>query len=542
MKRLAFLNFCLATILLIWRCKQAEPLAIAPRPIVDKPEQAALFSKWASKPQVFNLNLRADTAVTCQNGTVISVQQGAFVDQNGEVVTDNVQLRVIEALNFGDYLRNDLQTVAGGQLLQTAGMLYLDATANGQALALQEGMPLRVELPIDAPSPGYKVFNGSHDAQGNINWEETGTLDEGMIPLPLSELDLKYYTAYQFSKQYEIRRLMDSVVINDPKYEGTYIATREFEQRLTMLGADNSEWWEGYDTYLDKHQPTQSALNNRLWEEHMTKTGKTFKIHCEPIQIYLDHTDKPLWVADSLVADFLLNKAAKDSLRWSKVRTDEDDWSHYDWYYFKPFFKQIADLRLTQPKHYDPKGVDMGAPNAKELLVQKGYSPTEAFEQLQLHRTRARILEQRRAAKEKARQQQLLHAAIDKAFSASFKVEKLGWINVDRFYDDPKAKEVELFALVKVDSLPFCDMNLLLPDMGLAINGIEMEQGRFRFTEDDQLYRKLPLGEKAILIAISAKEGKPYLGMQPFTIQGKQTVEVALKETTWEELEQGFKK
>ncbi|MBL4586887.1 MAG: hypothetical protein JKX84_07530 [Flavobacteriales bacterium] len=71
----------------------------------------------------------------------------------------------------------------------------------------------------------------------------------------------------------------------------------------------------------------------------------------------------------------------------------------------------------------------------------------------------------------------------------------------------------------------------------MALNGIANENGGFRFTEAKEGFNKLLLGEMAVVIALSSKNGQPYFAMQMVKLKEKLDVELALITTTWEEIE-----
>ncbi len=531
MKNIIYLFFCLAIISCGVSEGDKKRIEIEDRQVFAEKNANELFEKIATPSERFTLDIKSDTALVCKNGTIISIPKDGFMDKDGNVVSQNVTIEVVEALSLNDFLRNDLQTVSGNRLLQSAGMIYIDASVGDQALTLKENTSLQVEFPAPFVDSDFKVFTGKHDDQGNINWQEEEDIDERMIPFPLKELDLKYYTAYRFVDGRLPIEYMDSSIINDPKYEGTYIATLEFQRRFNMLGVNYIEWWEGHEKYMN-------SLKKGDWRKYLTKHGVIHKIICPPIEMYLNNIDKPLWYTDSLVFDFLEERRIRDSTRFANSELYKEKGHHYMWYYLDTYYQDFFKQKLTHPKSYDPKGVNMDLPNAKESLIAKGYSPKEAYEQLLIYRTRERIIKQRREEKRIAKEKQDYQAKISKTYSAAFNIDQLGWINVDRFFDDPNAKEVELFVQTLNDSLDFCNLTLLLPDRSVAINGIQMINGNYRFTQEEGMYSKLPLGEKAIVVAMSSKNGRPYFGMQALEIKEKQDIELVVEESTWIEIEE----
>jgi hypothetical protein len=502
-----------------------KPVVIEDRPAFSSKQDNEVFRRLSSQPQTITANFKADTSVTLAGGTTISIPTGCFVDSTGKTITDGVTIKVIEAVSLADFLRNDLQTVSNGQPLQSAGMIHIDATANGKPLAIKEGLALGIELPTNFMGNGFSMFAGAYDADGNINWQEEGPMDQTMLPIPLELLDLKYYTSFRHSKMSFIE-FMDSVTLSGSKYADTYLATMEFKERFQLLMPSSLALWAQED----------------MLPEDVDDTTTVYKIQCEPLQIYLNNTDKPLWHVDSLVYVYLNAKSLKDSVKHrNSERYTEGDFDR-PWNFGKLFRSFFPNEGLTQPVKIDLKGVDPNTANAKELLMEKGYDESMASQILMNHQRRERIIYELRRKKDAQDELAAFGAEKRKAYSNAFKVTKLGWVNVDKFYDDPIAQQVHLAVNVLGDSLSFYDVTLLLPRLSIALNGIANGNGSYRFTQSVEGYNKLPLGETAVVIALSSKGDQPYLATQMIKIEERQNVELTLTASTWEDVKTSLSK
>ena len=287
-----------------------------------------------------------------------------------------------------------------------------------------------------------------------------------------------------------------------------------------------------------------------MWDWDRFSENGVVKYNCEPISIYLENTDQPLWYADSLVAEFLKEKYYRDSARWAKGISEYDIDNLDGFYYYggydewvKPFEDHYS-AKNTFPFPYNPKGVDMSKPDVRERLVQAGYTSDEASEQIMVHQRRERIIQRRRDREKALKDQQRNEARVKNIYSTAFQVNQLGWVNLDRFYNDPKAKEVELYVAVETeaDSIGYVSVTMVLPRLKLAINATLTQDGRYRFTGDSERYRKLPIGETAVIIGMSSNGETPYLETRILKIKKKQEVSLEMKPTTWDELKAELKK
>lgn len=520
----------------IFSCKSnsPKPIIIEERPRFVEGESSQLFRKIATPVQSFQVNVSTDTLLTSQSGTVISIPEKAFVNKQGEIITENVTIDLVEALSLEDYIRNDLQTVSGDQLLESGGMIYIDVRAGEEPLALAENSSLQVELPTEKLAPGYQIFSGRRDSTGSISWEVENDTEEEMIPLPLEELDLEYYSAFRYSKEKYFLRREDSVKISDPKFENTYIATEEFEKRFRILHLNWAFWGDFYDGYYDDwgYRKVVKSIDGKDTIYRITYQGLD--------NLYFENVDRSLAYSDSLALEYLESSWEQDSIRASKDerfnKTNFEYW-HVWPSYLRPYFKSLVEEKLGKPVPYDPRGVDMSHSNAKELLEQKGYTPEEANKQVWIHGRRNRIIQKRQEIKRIEKDREEGVSQVQKLYTRAFKVQKLGWVNLDRFFNDPKAKEVEFFVQTISDSLSYCQLSLLLPRRNIAINATPMGEGKYRFTKEAEAYRKLPIGENAIVLAMSTHKEKAYFAMKKIKIEEKQNLEMRLKESTWQEVE-----
>lgn len=500
--------------------EKPKPVVIEARPAFSAKQDNEVFRNLSSQPQKITANFKVDTAVTLAGGTIVSVPSGCFVDSTGNTITDNVTIEVIEALSLADFLRNDLQTVSNGRPLQSGGMVYIDATANGKPLALKEGAALSIELPTNFMGNGFSMFTGNYDDAGNINWKEEGPMDETMLTIPLDLLDLKYYTAFRHSK-FSFIVLTDSVTILDSKFAHTYIATLEFKERFQLLSPSALAIWAPED-WLPKDSDDTTTI---------------YEIHCEPLQIYLNNTDKPLWQVDSLVHVYFNEKGVKDSIAHRNSAKYKDGDFDRPWHYGRVFRSFFPNEGLTRPIKIDLKGVNANTPDAKQQLMDKGYDELAASQMLLDYQRRERMIDELKRKKEAKNEQIAFGEKKRKAYSNAFKVNKLGWVNVDKFYDDPLAKEVHLAVNVTGDPLDFHDVTLILPRLNMAINGIANGDGTYRFTQSMKGYNKLPIGETAVLIALSSKGDQPFFAMQMIKLSESQDISMEITESSWEKIE-----
>ncbi|MEO1256704.1 MAG: hypothetical protein AAFY41_17715, partial [Bacteroidota bacterium] len=152
-----------------------------------------LFRGWQKdQEQLYTIDGSKDVRIIGENGTNIWIPAGSLVLEDGTEAQGQIEISLQEAYDFSTMLMSDLSTTSGDQLLETGGMVYLNATADGQKLKIKEDAALTLALPSDEFKEDMELFIGEQDAHGTVqNWGVTerpfvGSLEAtlGMRPAP----------------------------------------------------------------------------------------------------------------------------------------------------------------------------------------------------------------------------------------------------------------------------------------------------------------------------------------------------------------------
>jgi hypothetical protein len=440
-----------------------KAIKIEDRTYSQKSPLSPLFDSLSPIKQTFQIKGDRDTLIVGHNGTILTIPKYTFVNAQGQVAT-TVELSLVEANTIADMIKSNLQTTSGENILQSGGMFFIDAKENNKSLGIAEDKSIYVEVKSNYKEPQMKIFEGKFDNKREINWLVTGNLEIDLIPIPLSLLNFhKCDFEGGFSKGQT-----DSLL--NPKYENTFISTREFEDRCCAMNVATSDWFNG--------------LSKRL------------------LDIYLSNLEKPLYYSDSLVVDYLA-KNYKDKIDSSiKFKFDEIGWTTYMF----QFFTELKNQHLTNTINFDKLGIT--ETTSSDNLVSKGYSNNDAEKYIALFKVRNQVIKERKSEMQTS-----------KLASYSFTINKLGWVNVDRFIEE-KNTDISTF-LVDVKSnevLDFISVSLVFPNYGVSVFSIHNDGNLYSFTKKKEGYRKLPIGQDAIIIAFSYKDNKPYFGKQKIKI------------------------
>ena len=149
--------------------------------------ESALQTK---KPMRFWVNLKQTSQLNGREGTILRLKPGSLVYEDGSAPTSKrVELRMWEFYTCFDMLNAGLITQSGKRILETAGMIYVEAEIDGQPLTLAKGANLGISMP--APK-GMSMFRGI-EKDGVIDWQLESALDsrpEKRNPLLSNDLRL----------------------------------------------------------------------------------------------------------------------------------------------------------------------------------------------------------------------------------------------------------------------------------------------------------------------------------------------------------------
>ncbi|MFK7775538.1 MAG: hypothetical protein AB8F94_25575 [Saprospiraceae bacterium] len=502
--------------------------------------------------QEFSISNNQPNKIKAAKGTEIFVPENSFVDANGNPIKGKVEVKIIEAFSLEDFITSGLVTQSNGQLLISNGMINIDASAGGQAVELQEGKELTVSMPtMEKNMEGFQMFTG--DGQ---NWEVDSSMmeEDYLIPVPLELLypegnfRLLYYLEGGFSFQSYFEE--NNISLENEKYEKTLIATEAFQNRLQVLFmmTYNMSILEAKEYYMGDMKWKERKFNLSLWKT------------------YFENLDKPIEELDKLARQKYVQYLVENEealIQFSKdIKEQKNGDYHFPWIYCngelddysKENFLSILDyFSFTEKgrvKFINDHGVDLTSKNISQKLEERGLTSNEVNEILTFNfkrnsiieklERRKKIMEEREAqAKQRIEDRKKLTEYYE---TTSFSAKKLGWINCDRFYDSPEAKEAKILASnsSKID-LNFIDFSLIFPKMNARLSASKNEEGKYAFTSSGR-YSKLPIGEKAIVTAISFQDDSIFYAAQEIIIEENMQLDLNLEFSSKEELPDALSK
>ena len=177
--------FIIVILVSVLACKKEEdPTTIISNittPTVN-PTNQFFSDNIAAAIQSSTVDVSTWSMISGNKGSMVFLTPTSFVDASGNQVTGSIDIELIEALDNKDMLMLNRPTVTNNnELLTSAGIIYINATQNGEQLQIAE--PLATMMPNitmggNTNSP-FLLFSGDTTANGDFVW----VLDTGNVAL-----------------------------------------------------------------------------------------------------------------------------------------------------------------------------------------------------------------------------------------------------------------------------------------------------------------------------------------------------------------------
>lgn len=417
--------------------------------------------------QIKEIDPKKDNIIIGDNGSRIFISANSIVDEQGNAISNKVKIELKENYSFADFITSNLQTISNDELLQTQGMIYFNATSDNN-------LSLRIDKskPIRIEFPVSDRIAGAKIFKGER--DKNGNMNWDTVGDPSKSLIP--FPIRTLAPQFFGECPKDFGITNDRKYYNEH----------------KGDIYLTFDT-ISKYENT--LLATREFKER-------FYSYCMPhlTKIYIANLDKNLWEIDEMMVQYFI----KDSTERVNLSINNKP---------TPFFKGQTVTRKEQWQAYQWL-IDHDKEYGHNMIqLFKNFAAQKLTKIDTTKRIDSSIIKESNTA------------------FISYEALDFGWVNVDYFYNDPKAEKTKLVA--KTNKEPMT-INLIIPGKQIILAGISKGNNIYWFTKQEDGYNKLPKGEKAILVCLSIYDNKLYFADKEITIGQDETTTLNLTETTGE--------
>lgn len=273
-------------------------------------------------PQIFKFDLNKPQLIETKEGMVIALDPGSLLDDNGRIVTDNIEVTVREAFGVTDILKSGLSTMAGPVPLETDGMFQITACSGEIILSINPEQPIYVSTPSNGLQYDLQLWDGQVQSDGSINWYQPEVIEKLLTPVDITTLDF-YPPGFLNALSKENlditnREFRDSLYLSFEKYStdqvgspvNTIIQPEPDTIVIPKVWIAESDEITGKTTNSVAGIPPSQIL--AFWQNdfnHTMLATKEFEermsvIHrtCNPaiLEIYTSNLEKPLYELDEM--------------------------------------------------------------------------------------------------------------------------------------------------------------------------------------------------------------------------------------------------
>ncbi|NQX85297.1 MAG: hypothetical protein HRT67_05255 [Flavobacteriaceae bacterium] len=135
---------------------------------------ASFYESVKKVPEIIQIFNEKELTITCKEGTKLNIPAKAFAyEDSGRLVRGKLEIAITEYYKLSDMLLANLNTKSDNHILETGGMLYLEAYKNGRPLKLRSGKQIEIEF-SKVQKKRMQLFVGEK-VDRQMNWKLSKT-------------------------------------------------------------------------------------------------------------------------------------------------------------------------------------------------------------------------------------------------------------------------------------------------------------------------------------------------------------------------------
>lgn len=178
--RNVILTMALSALVLVASCNKdvddpvTNPPVGTPSTNTDNKAADLLNDYFEAQKQTISIDVSNTYYFQGQKGTIFYLNGSNFEDGNGNPITGNVDITLVENYSKLDMLMTNKVTLAstgtGGAVLISGGEFYMEIAQNGNLVEVVNPVQVVTAPSMVSPNGNMQLFDGTTDAQGNITW------------------------------------------------------------------------------------------------------------------------------------------------------------------------------------------------------------------------------------------------------------------------------------------------------------------------------------------------------------------------------------
>jgi len=443
------------------------------------------------------------------NGSTLNIPSDCFEFADGSGVPQgDIIYEIKETFSFADFISEDLFTSSKGDILETGGMLYINATSNGKALTIKEGKVIEVIYPLQKTKEGMELFYASETEDG-IDWTPTGEafetsrtkqftrdVDIDFTPLLNYEIDVVERPSMQFPPFPIKPKMMDKPY---PPSEQVYEYQEKKYDKLYNQYLENLEAYSNrkpiYDAQIDEWE---KKVDSRLGEVYAYKTAfRTYHAYAKT------------------------KGAIKSVQRMIGKKSNLEIISAFEAILSNPLELTIDDKKIFKAAFGN---------QTRDILRSRKIYPTVSdyrhYKNDLAHHLRAAVRQVKLASIEKAYE---INGIVNQKDFGSYvgTIKTLGWINCDRFREFPEY----MMTSIEIDDQEIdTRYYLIFKDIKSMLRPTYIKESQ------SFAFNRVPKKENVKIVAVKLINNKPHIAMKDHVISDDNNLKMNFVATTLNEI------
>lgn len=208
--------------------------------------------------QFFSISAESDTVIIGLKGSILVINENSFRDCNGNRISGKIDIELKEIMSGNDLVLSGLTTTSDGALLETAGMIYINAQQNKVQLCLNDENKIGILIPAKEINSQMKTFEGNF-INDIINWTNPLSLLNNPDSVHFGEIPESLLDLYGLKRASFISDSLGNTGKNIPeyldslirKYESIYIENQFLDEEISYVFEANKIGWINIDRFIE---------------------------------------------------------------------------------------------------------------------------------------------------------------------------------------------------------------------------------------------------------------------------------------------------
>ena len=448
-----------------------------------------LLSPGKLPAQTFVIDIRRDTVLTTQKGTLIRIPKGALKADN-----NTVKLEVKEAYSIEDMVKGGLTTTSFGKPLRSGGMLYINPVGDNNVTIAK---PISVATPTPFLDSNMKLFKGEIRSDSSLNWTDT-------LPMPgnpqlnaIAKGNIIFYD--------------NCASCHSVKKDLTGPALGGAMQRLLPVHNGDKK-----GVYAFIRNPAKVMSGIKYYQDLKKKFGGAM------MTAFIALTDEDLdnifaYIENESNRTYALNPGD------ASYSTCMDSCLRY--------FAAVEKWNITRGNLASKPLVEENSRSSIDTASENFILLSDTLEQEDIFIPADTAWERLKT----------VSPTYNTSFYYQFTIDAFGWHNIDCFLNsnDDSVKDSELSVIIPDEYNENISVYLVLPSVKTFVPGglLDNKNNEYGFYESNG-HIPLPQHATAYIIAMGEKDGESIFGKKEFTTQRKQVINMPLNKLNREALQQ----